>query len=78
MITIKTTVAFGLLGVDAEDVMAYTVLADKYEKDAKEAGIFWGRQDSTAGIVITTQRYIDIKREDGDEVPTVPVSNRGN
>ena len=79
MITVKTTVAFGILGLDEKIRLQYIKLADDYEIKAKEAGIFWSRKDSSAGVAITTQRYYDIKRRnEDDEVQTVPVSKRGN
>lgn len=66
MITIKTTVAFGLTN---ENLSKYKAFADDYEKKLKDEGIFWGRKDSTTAIVITSQRYLDIKRnETSDEV----------
>lgn len=76
MITIKTTVAFGLTN---ENLSKYTAFADDYEKKLKDEGIFWGRKDSTTAIAITSQRYLDIKkREEQNEVQTVSVPASGD
>lgn len=60
MITIKTTVTYDLVGLEGKKLGAMIAYADEYEKGLKEAGHFWGRQDSTTAISITAQQYLDV------------------
>lgn len=60
MITVKTEVTYILAGRSGEDLRAYQKHADTLEKAFKATGIFWGREDSTTAITVTSQEYVEI------------------
>lgn len=60
MVTVKTEVTYILAGRTGEDLRAYQKHADILEKAFKAAGIFWGREDSTTAITVTSQEYVEV------------------
>jgi len=60
MVTVKTEVTYILAGRSGEDLRAYQKHADTLEKAFKAAGIFWGREDSTTAITVTSQEYVEV------------------
>ena len=68
MITIQTKTTYILAGRTGEGLLSYAKQADALERSLKECGTFWGREDSTTAITITSQQYLDIhERMEGSE-----------